>query len=433
MSWTRPKDFRTQLEKLWERGDMLSSLVTGAPLFPRRLTLKCPTSTEMADRFDEVRAWVGEIRAVPHCRVETRAFNHRILGTNSVPAEVWIDSFNDAATFLSKRKEVARFDALIEETKQSQPKLLDWLARRPMRALDLADDWSRLLGIAAWMRAHPRPDVYLRQIDIPGVHSKFIEAHRSVLTELFDRVLDPETIDITATGASGFATRYGFRDKPLRIRFRLLDPKARLNKSVRVELVETNTTQINSLKIASTGSARTEGLIQYFPNQILSTHGQDITLDAASFAQLNPVVSQVFIIENEINFLAFPLLKDSLVIFGSGYGFGMSRHANWLLRCRIYYWVDIDTHGFAILDQRRSQFGHVESLLMDRATLLKFEPLWGEEEKQTQRELPRLTPEELSLYNDLRDNRIRKNIRLEQERIGFGWLETALERLSDSR
>ena len=70
---------------------------------------------------------------------------------------------------------------------------------------------------------------------------------------------------------------------------------------------------------------------------------------------------------------------------------------------------------------------------MDRATLLKFEPLWGEEEKQTQRDLPRLTPEELSLYNDLRDNRIRKNIRLEQERVGFGWFEATLKKLSDSR
>ncbi|RFC34732.1 MAG: hypothetical protein (DUF3322) [Candidatus Nitrotoga sp. LAW] len=88
MSWTRPGDFRIQLEKLWERGDILSSLATGESLFPRRLILKCPTSAEMADRFDEVRAWVGEIRAVPHCRVETRAFKHRIFGTNSVPAEV---------------------------------------------------------------------------------------------------------------------------------------------------------------------------------------------------------------------------------------------------------------------------------------------------------------------------------------------------------
>ncbi len=127
----------------------------------------------------------------------------------------------------------------------------------------------------------------------------------------------------------------------------------------------------------------------------------DITLDAASFAALDRPVARVFITENEINFLAFPPLKNSLLIFGAGYGFEMLRPAQWLARCRIHYWGDIDTHAFATL--------------------------WGEEEKPTQRDLPRLTAPESALYDDLRDNRIRKNLRLEQERIGFGWVEAALK------
>lgn len=388
MSWTRAGDFRMQLEKLWERGEILASMVTGEPLFPRRLTLKCPTSAEMADRFDEVRGWVGEVGAASHCRIETREFKHRIFGTNSVPAEVWIDSLDDAIALISRRKDVSRFASLLQATRQRQPQLLDWIAGRPMRALALADEWGLLLDIVAWMQAHPRPDVYLRQVDIPGVHSKFIEAHRSVLAELFDLILPPDAVDVSASGVSGFAARYGFRHKPLRIRFRFLDPR-----------------------------------------QIASAPGQDITLDAASFARLNPAAARVFITENEINFLAFPLLTDSLVIFGSGYGFEMLSQVEWLSRCRIYYWGDIDTHGFAILDQLRNQFAHVESLLMDRATLLEFEPQWGEEDKQTLRDLSRLNAEEASVYNDLRDNRVRKNLRLEQERIGFGWLATALSRL----
>ena len=371
---------------------MLASLVTGELLFPRRLILRCPTSGEMAERFNEVRAWVGEVRAVPHCRIEMREFKHRVFGANSVPAEVWIDSFDDAVALAAKRREVLCFTSLLNATRQCQPKLLEWLAKRPMRALALADEWSRLLDIVTWMQVHPRPDVYLRQVDIPGVHSKFIETHRSVLAELFDMALPPETIDVSASGINGFATRYGFRDKPLRIRFRFLD---------------TN-------------------LIPYVP-------GQDITLDAVSFAQLDPMVSQVFIVENEINFLAFPQIKDSLVIFGSGYGFEMLSQSRWLLRCRIHYWGDIDTHGFAILDQLRNQFTHVESLLMDRATLLEFELHWGEEEKQILRGLSRLNAEEASVYNDLRDNRIHKNLRLEQEKISFGWFEAALKKLSDSR
>lgn len=389
MSWTSPRDLRAQLQRLWDRGELLAGLVLDEPLFPRRLSLKTPTSAEMAEGFDAVRAWVSTLRTLPHCRVEMRAFKHRVLGANAIPAEVWIDSFDDAIALIGKRKEVNRFTRLLDLTRQRQPPLLDWLAKRPLRALDLAAAWERLLDIVAWLQAHPRPDVYLRQVDIPGVHSKFIEVHRSVLIELLDRALPPEAIDASAAGASQFAKRYGFRDKPLRIRMRLLDSK----------------------------------LLPQAP-------GRDISLDAECFAELDVDVSRVFITENEINFLAFPHCKRSLIIFGAGYGFEMLRRAEWLSSCPVYYWGDIDTHGFAILDQLRGQFPHVQSFLMDRATLFAFEALWGEEKNQIRHALTRLNAEESALYDDLRDNRLGNNLRLEQERVGYGWVEAALSRLT---
>jgi hypothetical protein len=179
-------------------------------------------------------------------------------------------------------------------------------------------------------------------VDIPGVHSKFIEAQRGVLGELLDLALPPAAIDSSVAGVSQFARRYGFRDKPQRIRFRILD--------------------------------RRHALLAGDPEQ-------DITLDARSFARIDPQVERVFITENEINFLAFPAVPHSLIIFGAGYGFEMLREAAWLSRCRIHYWGDIDTHGFAILDQLRAHFADVESFLMDRATLLAFEAQWGEEDQ----------------------------------------------------
>ncbi|MDO9141790.1 MAG: DUF2220 family protein [Methylobacter sp.] len=385
--WTSPADLRAQLQKSWERGEVLAGLVSDTPLFPKRLTLKTPTSNEMIDRFDEVRVWSAELRKMPHCRVDMREFKHRLFGNNALPQAVWIDTLEDALVLLGKRQEAARFTALVELTRQRQPLLLDWLAKRPLNALALFDVWSRLLDIVAWLEQHPRPGVYLRQVDIAGVHSKFIEAHRGVLTEWLDRVLPPDAVDFSASGVSQFCQRYGFRDKPLRIRFRLLDPACAL-----------------------------------LPGETV----QDMMLDAESFSQLDPNVTRVFITENEINFLAFPPFKRSLVIFGAGYGFDNLSQAQWLARCTVHYWGDIDTHGFAILDQLRSQFEHVQSLLMDRETLLAFTAHWGEEEKQTLRDLPRLNAEEAALYDDLRDNRLGKKLRLEQEKIGFGWLEAAL-------
>lgn len=399
MSWTDAAQLRTQLQKLWDSGALLASVVPGAAeatpefsasagLFPRRLVLKGPTSGEMAERFQEVRAWAAALRALAHGRVTLRTVRHRLLGSNEVPSEVWVDTLDDAIAWLGRRPDLARFTALVRSTQARQPLLLPWLARRPLRALALAEDWPRLLDVVGWLQAHPRPGLYVRQIDIAGVHSKFIEAQRSVLADLLDLVLPPEAVDATASGAAQFEARYGLRAKPLRIRLRLLDPAV-----------------------------------------LPGAPGSDLTLDAADFACLQPQARRVFITENEINFLAFPPHPASVVIFGAGYGFEVLRRAQWLAHCQLHYWGDIDTHGFAILDQLRSQWPHVASLLMDSAPLHAHAALWGHEDQPTLRDLPRLTPEEAALYNDLRDNRLGKNLRLEQECIGFDWLQGALQRL----
>jgi hypothetical protein len=206
-----------------------------------------------------------------------------------------------------------------------------------------------------------------------------------------DCVLPPDQIDFSAAGISLFATRYGFCDKPTRIRFRILDPSC-----------------------------------------VAAAPGEDIALTRESFARLDVRVARVFITENEINFLAFPPVMASLLIFGAGYGFEMLSGVQWLARSPIHYWGDIDTHGFTILDQLRHQFAHVESFLMDRTTLMAFSSHWGREEKPTRRDLSRLTADEGMLYDDLRDNRLGVNLRLEQERIGFGWVQSALSKLGGS-
>ena len=152
----------------------------------------------------------------------------------------------------------------------------------------------------------------------------------------------------------------------------------------------------------------------------------DLETDAATFAALEPGVLQAFITENEINFLAFPEVPESMAIFGAGYGFDALGKARWLDTCRVRYWGDIDTHGFAILDQLRAHLPHAESFLMDRATLLAGRQFWGREKAPVERDLPRLSAAESALYEDLCANRLGERVRLEQERIGFARVREAL-------
>jgi hypothetical protein len=389
MSWTTPADLRAQLQRLWERGELLRAAVNeGHIAWPLRLNLRGPTAAELSDRFDAVGAWARALANMSSLRIESRDWSHRVQGRQRLPAVAWADNLGDALACIGQQRATERYRGLWQKAAAAQPMLLPWLMKRPLQALELADRWDRLLAIVTWMHAHPRPGVYLRQVDLPGVDSKFIEAHRGLLAEWMDLVLPPEAIDPTATGTAQFARRYGFLDRPARIRFRPLDPA--------------------------------------LPTLPGCSGPADITLDAASFAELELPLARVFITENETNFLAFPPMQRSIVIFGAGYGWDGLAQATWLHGCVLHYWGDIDTHGFAILDQLRSRFAHARSFLMDRETLLAHRTAWGEESEPARHTLTRLDAVEAALYDELRFDRLQPLLRLEQERIGYRWLEQHL-------
>jgi hypothetical protein len=415
-TWTTAADLRTQVQRLWDKGRLLACIADAENAFPLRLVLKSPSSSDLSDRFDEARVWSRALQQEANgYRLVLREIRHRIIGQNALPAEAWIDSLDDALRLIGKAAQARRFAALVAATRTSLPSLLPWLRAHPLRALALDEHWLRLLEIVAWLQAHPRPGVYLRQVDLPGVHSKYIEEHAAVLCELFDLALPGHAVDASSGGANldpqspsapapkgrspawggpapaNLARRYGFRAKPVRVRFRVLDP---------------------SHSLLGTGA------------------DEDIAVDHACFARLDPPVSHVFMTENEVNFLAFPPLADAMVVFGAGYGFDMLASARWPHERTIHYWGDIDTHGFAILDQLRGHFAHVESFLMDHATLMAHRLQWTDEPQPILRDLLRLAPAERTLFDDLRWKRLEdRQVRLEQERIGFQRVEQALASL----
>lgn len=386
-AWTTSAGLRAQVMRRWDQGELLAEIVARGDLFPLRLSLRGPTSSDLSERFDEVRAWAAGLLQSAGCRLVMREVRHRVIGQNSLPGEAWVDTLDDALRLIGKAGDARVFRTLLDATRL-QPALRPWLQRQSLRALALADVWPQLLDVVAWLQARPRPGIYLRQVDLPGIHSKFIEAQRGVLSELLDLTLPADAIDTMASGAAQFARRYGFRDKPLRVRLRFLDPE--------------------------------------HPAWV-SGADADYTVSQQAFARLAPDVRHVFITENEINFLAFPPAAGSLVVFGAGYGFEAMAGAAWLQQCGLHYWGDIDTHGFAILDQLRAHLPHAQSFLMDHDTLLVHQAQWTLEPQPTQRDLPRLNEAERRVYDDLRWRRLRDEpLRLEQERINFSRVERAV-------
>jgi len=391
-----PEAVREKALKIWQSGRVLSAWLADETLFPLDIPFRKASAGEALERFDEVRTWVNRLREGSRERkgfgycLDFTEVKHRQLGAQRFPSRIWFETAEDFLRFIGKGKEFEDFKALTGRTREELPALKEWLGRKPMKALEHRGAWPRVLAVCRFLRDNPMPGRYIRELDIPGVDSKFIEQHKSLLRELLDIILPPEARepDVTALSGHGFERRYGFSyDEPL-IRFRILDPD-----------------------LGGPWGAR------------------DVSVPSRQFPTLAVPCDRVFITENKINGLTFPPMPGAIVIFGLGYGISSLRDAVWLGEKEIFYWGDIDTHGFSILSQLRGCFPRTRSLLMDRETLLEFRHLWGKEDdvKRCSAELPHLDDPERQLYSELKNNVLGDSVRLEQERIAYGWLRERLE------
>jgi hypothetical protein len=375
--WTSPADVRGQVSKRFAA--LLSSWAAGQEWSPFGIVVRGPGSADLGARFDEARKWAGEWERAARgpLRVEYKKVGGRSFGVNEIPCKAWIDGYEQAWELLGAAAAATRLAELVSSTKARCPRLVPWLVRRPLKGLELSVEWGSLLATVGWIEERQVPGMYLRQVDVPGVDTKFLERHRGVLAELLDLQLPPERID---TAGEGFEGRYGFRRKPGYVRFR---------------------------RFGSTGFTE------------LAVRADELTAPP-------PGTTRVYIVENEVTYLAFPLQGGEIVIFGGGYAVGLLESLAWLVDLDAVYWGDIDTHGFVILDRLRRHFPRLRSVLMDRATLAAHPSQWVTEATPTSIALDHLTPPELELYRALVAGEPGPAVRLEQERVGFGWIRQAL-------
>lgn len=388
--WTSPDELVDQVQRLWDSGALLRAPLTGEALFPRQLKVRRPSPKDLGARFDEVRRWLGSLQegSRQHGYVlELVDVAHRQLGVNPVLRRVLIPNESVALRLLGKTRAAERFRALHAQLTSAFPALEGWIAAHPLKVIEHDDRWDGLLAVMRWFSLHPRSGLYRRQLEIEGVDTKFIERHRQLLTDLLEIVLPGDAI--VADRGAPFDRRFGLREKPALVRFRLLDDTQHL-----------------------------QGL-------------SDLSAPTAELARLPLPVEDVIVTENEVNGLALPPRPRTMVVFGQGYALERLAEIPWLASKRLSYWGDIDTHGFAMLDRFRAHFPGARSLLMDRATFLGHRALWVVEETQSTEQLTRLTDEEHMLHRELVRGTHGERLRLEQERIGFRWVRQALEGLSD--
>lgn len=384
---TTPKSLKQSALKIWHRGDIHRAWLQKNTYFPLDIPLKNVSSKSLLSDYSELQDTIYSLRLNSQKHgylIIDKAISHRQLGEQKIPTVVTFTSEAIFLNYIAKTAEFLQFQALTEQSLQQDGLLLGWLIRYPFKVMQYADVWQQLLKVCAYFEAHPKPDCYIRQLDIEGIDTKFIEQHKSILSELLTQILAESSYqaDISGLKNSGFERRYGLRyDQPL-IRLRILDP---------------------ALAIA--------GLT-------------DLTLTLSEFKQLQLAAETVFIAENKVTVLAFPDYPKAIVIFGLGYAVNLLAEASCLQNRLLYYWGDLDADGLAILSRLRQHYPQVKSLLMDIQTLEHFAYLVVHAPaKSTEKTLQYLTEAENSLYQKLQQ----ESLRLEQERISFSYLQTYLE------
>lgn len=378
----------------WNSGAFLKSCISGPPIFPLEIRFRTPGGKEILEQYDTVRAW---IRMLKNNSKETkprgydivwRSIRHRTLGQQQVPQRILFSTAEDWLFYIQKETAYRDFLDMAAQTGASLPELLPYFAQQPLKALKHAAYWPKILKVCRWFKAHPMPRKYIRQLDIAGVDTKFIETQKAILMDLLPLVLEKAHYQSAITGLAkhGFERKFGLKYDPPLVRLRLLDPA------------------------------------------LIQNGFSDITVSLVELAKTDPGAHTIFITENKTNGLAFPQVKQALVIFGLGYGVEMLPNIPWLDEKDIIYWGDIDTHGFAILSQIRGYFPNVRSILMNRKTLMDHKALWGAEDpaKRYAGDLPHLTSEEYDLFIELKQNKLSAQLRLEQERVRFSAVQEAL-------
>ena len=374
-AWTTVADITAKIRRRWDDGSLLRGHARGESFEPIAVPVRGPTPAQIGDDVGAARDWVADLdrgrRQDTRYALEWKTVGGRQIGRNQLPARAVITTREQAWALLGVAAEVRCFDEMLAVPHNG---IRDWIIAHPHRALTLAPQLPGLVAAYEWLDGHRDSQRYLREISAPGVDTKFAERYRADLAGMLG----------VSASATGFLADLGLRAKPTLVRLR---PAASLG----------------------------------LPGPLT-----EFAVRAAELVDLDVAPRVAIIVENEISYLSVPVPEDGVVIWGKGFEVDNAGRLPWLAGADVMYWGDIDTHGFAILDRLRAWLPAARSMLMDRETLMAHRDRWVTEDRPASSVLTRLTPAEFGLYNELVESSLGHRVRLEQERIDWGWVQRRL-------
>lgn len=310
----------------------------------------------------------------------TEKVNTRSYGEQTVIKEIAILREDDYLSFIGKEKEYRIFFSSLISLKDAFLEYDYALSDLALWATDNLDILSikkeigyykDLVRVLDWLINNPESNLYIREIPL-SVHTKFIEENEKSILSLYTAVTKKDPL-------SSFEETFSLKRKEHLVRYRMMNNR------------------------------------------------EETGLRVRDFATLKSVeIKRVYVVENEIVYLTFPLERESMIIFGGGFASSVLSSVEWLKTKEIYYFGDMDEHGYEILSIFRSHFPSTQSFLMDRETYRDHIEYGVRGKKSPAQYDDLLTEEEKSVLELLRCNP--EKSRIEQERISLEYIKKHLPR-----
>lgn len=373
-----PEDVRGAVLKIYRR-QWCEWIADNDQRWPLIISLEIPTEQAALNQAEAVCAWVASwqqwqqgVGQLIWCKR-----HWKILGPQTLPEKLMLSTPDEVALLLGESARWERARHRWDLLTMPWPTLKKMVKHHFHKLVDYADeDFICLKNLLQWLIDHPHSNLYPRQLPVPGLDSKWLEKRKPLVTDLVADIFNDNRQD------HNFYQCCGLKSPPTLLRARILDERLR---------------------------------------KIIGNFG-DLSAPIEQWTQLKLPLTQVIIVENLQTGLAFSEMPGTIVIMMLGYAIDLLARLPWLAELPCYYWGDMDTHGFAILNRLRSYFPQVQSILMDEQTLLRHQPQWGSENTQHQSEtLTHLMLQEQGVYQGLKQQRWQQNLRLEQERIEWDY------------
>ena len=380
-----PDEVREKLKTTeWDHAQHLKKRLLGERPFPITTNLHPPTGKQALDDLGRFHSFIDAWQAWPQQnQLSWKQVQYTRLGEKRVPSQLTLDTTQALIKFIGgdAEKRSQRWQQRLSPILQVSQKLYPALIKQLKKLESLSQDEAQMIAqLLPQLSQGMGQGGYLRALPVIGVDTKFIESHRLFITPLLDVLHD------------GAISEHG-------------GLMAWLN------CIEAPGDWLLVRALCPATKQALGGL------SILRIPGEILLSTPLPGARL-------IIVENDQSGYALPALPDTVAVIGGGRNLAWMA-AHWLRQKRIGYWGDLDSWGFLFLSEARQHQSHVESLLMDRETLLSHRQRMVKE-PDSYPGLPEcLTEAEQRLFQEIRDG-IHGHSRLEQERLS---VDHILERL----